>query len=40
MLTMPREAFVDALVADIPPPPSGMADMVAANLRGVALLPA
>ena len=40
MLTMPREAFVDALVADIPPPPSGMADMVAANLRGVALPPA
>ena len=40
MLTMPREAFVDALVADIPPPPPGMADMVAANLRGVAPPPA
>lgn len=40
MLSMPREAFVDALVADIPPPPAGMADIVAANLRGVAPLPA
>ena len=39
MLSMPREAFVDALVADIPPPPVGMADIVAANLRGVAPLP-
>ena len=40
MLSMPREAFVDALVADIPPPPPGMADIVAANLRGVAPLSA
>ena len=40
MLSMPREAFVDALVADIPPPPAGMADIVAANLRGVAPLSA
>ena len=40
MLSLPREAFVDALVADIPPPPPGMADIIAANLRGVAPLPA
>ena len=40
MLSMPREAFVDALVADIPPPPPGMAEIVAANLRGVVPLPA
>lgn len=40
MLSMPREAFVDALLADIPPPPPGMAEIVAANLRGVAPLPA
>jgi hydroxyacylglutathione hydrolase len=36
MLSMSREAFVEALVADIPPPPQGMVDIVAANLRGVA----
>ncbi|MBT9596916.1 MAG: MBL fold metallo-hydrolase [Vitreoscilla sp.] len=40
MLTMPRETFVDALVADIPPAPPGMADHVSANLRGVAPEPA
>ena len=40
MLSMPREAFVDALMADIPPPPPGMAEIVAANLRGVAPLSA
>lgn len=40
MLSMPREAFVDALVADIPPPPPGMAEIVAANLRGVVPVPA
>ena len=40
MLSMPREAFVDALVADMPPPPPGMAEIVAANLRGGAPLPA
>lgn len=34
MLSMPREAFVEALVADIPPAPPAMADIVAANLRG------
>ena len=35
MLSMSREAFVDALVADIPAPPQDMARIVAANLRGV-----
>ncbi|NJM91171.1 MAG: MBL fold metallo-hydrolase [Myxococcales bacterium] len=34
MLSMPRAAFIEALVADIPPPPAAMADIVAANLRG------
>jgi len=34
MLSMSREAFVDALVADIPAPPQDMARIVAANLRG------
>lgn len=34
MLTMAKEAFVQALVADIPPTPEHMADIVAANLRG------
>lgn len=34
MLSLDRAAFVDALTADIPPPPEGMADTVAANLRG------
>lgn len=36
MLSLSREAFVDAVLADIPPPPDGMAEIVAANLRGVA----
>ena len=36
MLSMSREAFVAALVADIPPPPQEMARIVAANLRGIA----
>ena len=35
MLSMSCEAFVEALVAELAPPPSGMADIVAANLRGV-----
>lgn len=35
MLAMTRDAFVAALVADIPAPPDGMADIIAANLRGV-----
>ena len=36
MLALSREAFVEALVADIPPPPQEMARIVAANLRGIA----
>lgn len=35
LLSMSRAEFVAALVADIPAPPAGMADIVAANLRGV-----
>ncbi len=35
MLAMSREAFVEALVAEIPAAPQDMADLVAANLRGV-----
>lgn len=35
MLSLSREAFVEALLADLVPPPPGMADIVAANLRGV-----
>ncbi len=35
MLSMSREAFVDALTADIAPPPADMARIVEANLRGV-----
>lgn len=34
MLSMAHEAFVDALTADIPPPPPDMARIVEANLRG------
>jgi glyoxylase-like metal-dependent hydrolase (beta-lactamase superfamily II) len=37
MLSMARDAFVDALAADIPPPPADMARIVDANLRGVAV---
>lgn len=36
MLSLPREAFIEALVAEIPPAPAGMAEIVAANLRGTA----
>jgi hydroxyacylglutathione hydrolase len=36
MLSMSREAFVDALTADIPPQPADMARIVEANLRGMA----
>ena len=36
MLAMSREAFVDAVTADIPPQPQDMARIVAANLRGIA----
>ena len=35
MLSMSMRAFVDALTAEIPPPPADMAGIVAANLRGV-----
>lgn len=35
MLGMSRDAFISALVADIPPVPEDMAAIVAANLRGV-----
>jgi hypothetical protein len=35
MLALPREAFVDALVAQLPPKAPGMDDIVATNLRGV-----
>ena len=35
MLTMDKQAFVDALTAEIPPPPADMASIVEANLRGV-----
>lgn len=36
MLSMTREAFTEALVADIPPHPADMARIVEANRRGVA----
>lgn len=36
MLTMSREAFVEALTAEIPPQPEDMPRIVAANLKGVA----
>ena len=36
MLALSREAFVEALIADIPPQPQDMARIVEANLRGVA----
>jgi hypothetical protein len=35
MLALPRKAFVDALVAQLPPKAPGMDDIVATNLRGV-----
>ena len=40
MLSMAREAFIEALVADIPPPPADMARIVEANRRGSAPQPA
>lgn len=40
MLAMSREAFIDALTADIPLPPADMARIVQANLRGVVPEPA
>ena len=36
MLSMPRDEFVAALTAEIPPQPADMASFVEANLRGVA----
>jgi glyoxylase-like metal-dependent hydrolase (beta-lactamase superfamily II) len=36
MLSLPKQAFVDALVAEIPPQPADMQRIVEANLRGVA----
>ncbi len=36
MLSMTRAAFIDALTADIPPPPADMERIVQANLRGSA----
>ena len=35
LLTLAREAFIDAVVASIPPPPAGMSDIFSANLCGV-----
>lgn len=35
MLSMSKDAFVDALTAEIPPQPTDMARIVEANLRGV-----
>lgn len=40
MLAMSREAFVEALIADISPQPADMALIVEANLRGVVPEPA
>jgi hypothetical protein len=38
LLALPRDAFIEALIAGMPPKQPGMDDVVAANLRG--LLPA
>ncbi|MEY2686090.1 MAG: hypothetical protein RL375_288 [Pseudomonadota bacterium] len=35
MLSMDKQAFIDAVTAEIPPPPADMALIVDANLRGV-----
>lgn len=35
MLSLPKQGFVDAVTAEIPPPPVDMARIVEANLRGV-----
>lgn len=40
MLAMSRDAFVEALTADLPPQPADMARIVEANLRGVVPEPA
>jgi glyoxylase-like metal-dependent hydrolase (beta-lactamase superfamily II) len=34
MLSMQRDAFIEALTAEIPPQPAGMASFMTANLRG------
>jgi hydroxyacylglutathione hydrolase len=39
MLSMSKDAFVDALTAEIPPQPADMAYIIEANLRGVAPVP-
>ena len=39
LLSMTRDAFVEALVADIPPQPADMARIMEANLRGIAPQP-
>ena len=36
LLTMPRNAFIEALITDIPPQPPEMARIIEANLRGAA----
>lgn len=36
MLSMSKEAFVEAITAEIPPPPADMAGIVESNLRGAA----
>lgn len=40
LLAMPRDTFIDAITADIPPQPQEMARIIEANLRGVAPEPA
>lgn len=40
MLSMSRDAFVDALTAEIPPQPADMVGIIAANLRGIVPEPA
>ncbi len=39
MLALPREAFIEAVTAQIPPPPAEMAAIVAVNLSGKAPAP-
>ena len=39
MLSMSKDSFVDVLTAEIPPQPADMANIVEANLRGVAPVP-
>jgi hydroxyacylglutathione hydrolase len=37
MLAMPREQFINTLTSDIPAQPSGMAQIIDANLHGLAV---